>query len=466
MARNVRLLRSCSPPTRRPCARRSRRPGPGSTSAPSPSRPSPAGVRRDRRRRRQGGLRGLRGRDVPARARPAPTGTVATEKSPFGFALDVSYPRVAPAGVDDAARRALAGMKAFRDAGIEARGRRLPGDPAPAARPVFELANAVQHTSGQAFVMAFQAGGAHALDRALEAIAYAYAEMTRVPATAIWEKPGQGRADADGEDVHRRAARRRAGDRLQHLPDLELLARPVRLAGLRQPGRRQAAPRRRAAAGHHGAGVPARCWPRPASTPTWSRSRPRTPPTGWPQVLAVRPEVKLIDFTGGNAFGDWLEEQRPPGDGLHREGRRQHGRGRLDRLLQGDVLQPGVLVRALHRPDVHRAAEPLHPARRHRRPTRRTSRSAEVAAGIDGGARQAPRRRRPRGRAARRRGQRRRARAARRAPARRRRRAGRVPGGAAPGVRRRRRPHATLVGLDRRRTPTSTSRSASARWPT
>ena len=36
-------------------------------------------------------------------------------------------------------------------------------------------------TSGQAFVMAFQAGGAHALDRALEAVAYGYAEMTRHP---------------------------------------------------------------------------------------------------------------------------------------------------------------------------------------------------------------------------------------------------------------------------------------------
>ena len=53
---------------------------------------------------------------------------------------------------------------------------------------IFELANAVQLTSGQAFVMAFQAGGAHALDRALEAIAYAYAEMTRHPGTAGWEK--------------------------------------------------------------------------------------------------------------------------------------------------------------------------------------------------------------------------------------------------------------------------------------
>ena len=41
--------------------------------------------------------------------------------------------------------------------------------------------------------MAFQAGGAHALDRALEAIAYAWVEMTRTPRTAVWEKPGQGR---------------------------------------------------------------------------------------------------------------------------------------------------------------------------------------------------------------------------------------------------------------------------------
>ena len=98
-------------------------------------------------------------------------------------------------------------MRAWRDAGPEGRTGvcleildRLHGR-------IFELANAVQHTSGQAFVMAFQAGGAHALDRALEAIAYAWTEMTRTPATALWEKPGAGRAAADGEDVHRRAAR-------------------------------------------------------------------------------------------------------------------------------------------------------------------------------------------------------------------------------------------------------------------
>src|SRR3954451_21509202 len=122
---------------------------------------------------------------------PGASGTVATEKSPFGIELEVSYPRVAPPGVDDLVRAAAAGIKGFRDAGPAARVgvcleilHRLHGR-------IFELANAVQHTSGQAFVMAFQAGGAHALDRALEAVAYAWTEMTRPPATAVWEKPGR-----------------------------------------------------------------------------------------------------------------------------------------------------------------------------------------------------------------------------------------------------------------------------------
>ena len=117
---------------------------------------------------------------------------------------------------------------------------------------IFELANAVQFTTGQAFVMAFQAGGPHALDRALEAITYAHAEMTRHPAHGtVGEAGRQGRSAADEQDVPRRAARHRARDRLQHVPDLELLPGPVRLAGHRQRRDRQAAPGRRAAARDH-----------------------------------------------------------------------------------------------------------------------------------------------------------------------------------------------------------------------
>ncbi len=123
---------------------------------------------------------------------PGADGTVEGEKSPFGFPLGVGYPRVTESGVDQLVAAASAGVKAFRDAGPQVRAgvcleilHRLHGR-------IFELANAVQHTSGQAFVMAFQAGGAHALDRALEALAYGYDEMTRHPASALWEKPGKG----------------------------------------------------------------------------------------------------------------------------------------------------------------------------------------------------------------------------------------------------------------------------------
>ena len=117
---------------------------------------------------------------------PGATGTVATEDSPFGIALDVSYPYADPAALVDAARAA---WPAWRDT-----------DPATRAAVaveildrvhanVFTMANAVHATTGQPFVMAFQAGGPHALDRALEAVAYAYHEQLRTPTTARWEKP-------------------------------------------------------------------------------------------------------------------------------------------------------------------------------------------------------------------------------------------------------------------------------------
>lgn len=53
----------------------------------------------------------------------------------------------------------------------------------------FELAYATMHTTGQSFMMAFQASGPHSNDRALEAVAMAYREQTRYPNAVRWEKP-------------------------------------------------------------------------------------------------------------------------------------------------------------------------------------------------------------------------------------------------------------------------------------
>jgi len=53
----------------------------------------------------------------------------------------------------------------------------------------FEIAYATMHTTGQSYMMAFQASGPHAADRALEAIAMGYEELTRFPEKVVWDKP-------------------------------------------------------------------------------------------------------------------------------------------------------------------------------------------------------------------------------------------------------------------------------------
>ena len=53
----------------------------------------------------------------------------------------------------------------------------------------FEIAYATMHTTGQGYMMAFQASGPHAADRALEAIASGYEELGRFPGKAHWDKP-------------------------------------------------------------------------------------------------------------------------------------------------------------------------------------------------------------------------------------------------------------------------------------
>lgn len=53
----------------------------------------------------------------------------------------------------------------------------------------FEIAYATMHTTGQSFVMSFQASGPHANDRALEVVSLAYQEMSRFDAEVEWVKP-------------------------------------------------------------------------------------------------------------------------------------------------------------------------------------------------------------------------------------------------------------------------------------
>ena len=117
---------------------------------------------------------------------PGQSGWLAGEKSPYGIALDVQYPVCDPEALIAAGQAAMKGWQALGADGrtgicLEILDR--------LNKQSFELAHAVMMTTGQGWMMAFQAGAPHAQDRGLEAVAYAWREQRFVPADAVWEKP-------------------------------------------------------------------------------------------------------------------------------------------------------------------------------------------------------------------------------------------------------------------------------------
>jgi phenylacetic acid degradation protein paaN len=235
---------------------------------------------------------------------PGPTDWVSTEASPFGIDLDVTYPH---ADADVLIAAAQAAMPAWRDAGPEARVGVCLEILHRIHTHIFELAQSVQFTTGQAFVMAFQAGGAHALDRALEAVAYAHAEMTRTPASADWSKPAG------------------KGEPLTMTKTFHLVPRGVALViGCNTFPTWNSYPGLFASLA---TGNPVIVKPHPravlplAITVRIARDvltaagfdanlitlAVEAPGEKLASVLATRPEVRIVDFTGSTEYGDWLE---------------------------------------------------------------------------------------------------------------------------------------------------------------
>ena len=117
---------------------------------------------------------------------PGQTGWFGGEKSPFGVELNVTYPVCDVQALIDAGQQA---MPAWQAVGCEGRTGICMEMLVRLNQQSFELAHGVMTTTGQGWMMAFQAGSPHAQDRGLEAVTYAYREQSFVPAEAIWEKP-------------------------------------------------------------------------------------------------------------------------------------------------------------------------------------------------------------------------------------------------------------------------------------
>ena len=215
-------------------------------------------------------------------------------------------------------------------------------------------------------MMAFQAGGPHAQDRGLEAVAYAWDELSRVPSSAQWEKP-QGKNEPIRMEKRFRVVPRGVGlvigcctfPTWNGYPGLfaslatgnAVIVKPH--PGAILPARDHRAHRARSARG--GRHRPQR---RDAV-----RARGRQPVA---QQLALRPEVRIIDFTGSTRERPLARGACAPGAGVHREGGREPDHRRQRGRHEGGRAQRRVLAVAVHGTDVHRAAEHLRPARRHR----------------------------------------------------------------------------------------------------
>jgi phenylacetic acid degradation protein paaN len=117
---------------------------------------------------------------------PGSTGLTNKDVSPFGIDLGTTYNKSNFDVLFPAIHQAAQG---WRDAGPEAWVGVALESLIRLNKRSFEIAYSVMHTTGQAFMMAFQAGAPHAQERALEAIAYAWTEMNGFPKTAYWEKP-------------------------------------------------------------------------------------------------------------------------------------------------------------------------------------------------------------------------------------------------------------------------------------
>jgi phenylacetic acid degradation protein paaN len=235
----------------------------------------------------------------------ATIGQVGAERSPYGITLGITYPKPDVDGLMSAVETAEAG---WRKAGpetwvgvsLEILDR--------INKASFEMANAVMHTTGQSFVMAFQAGGPHAQDRGLEAVAYAWDQMRRVPAKATWEKP-QGRNEPLRMEKRFRIVPRGVALVIGCSTFPTWNGYPAIFASLATGNAVIVKP-------HPNAILPLAITVRIARDvlaeggfdPNVVTLVAHEAGDNTAQTLALRPEIKIVDFTGSTANGRWLEE--------------------------------------------------------------------------------------------------------------------------------------------------------------
>lgn len=237
---------------------------------------------------------------------PGANGTVGGEKSPFGIDLGITYPKP---DIDEVLKAAQAAMPGWRRATPEVRASVCVEILERLNKRTPEMIFAVMHTTGQAFMMAFQAGGPHAQDRGLEAVTYGYMAMTQVPGgEVIWEKP-QGKNPPLVMKKRWRISPRGVAVMIGCSTFPTWNGYPGLFASLVTGNPVVVKP-------HPGAVLPLAITVKVAREvlaeagfdPNLVILAADDHDAPIARTLCTRPEVKIIDFTGSTAFGNWLEE--------------------------------------------------------------------------------------------------------------------------------------------------------------
>lgn len=232
-------------------------------------------------------------------------GTVGSEVSPFlQVGLGISYPRFS---VEKLVQNAQDASKEWKSTSVAQRAQVLMESLDAIAQRFSELAYATMHTSGQSFLMSFQASGPHALDRSLEAIAMGFHELNRFPNQIQWTK-NLGKFDLV-LDKNYKAIPKGTGVLVgcstfptwNTLPGLyaNLICGNVVIA---KPHPKAICPMAIVIAELqqvlHNHGLP-------KTIAQLAADDPAAPIT---KALCEHPQVRLIDYTGGNDFGNYVEQ--------------------------------------------------------------------------------------------------------------------------------------------------------------
>lgn len=152
-----------------------------------PENPSPDIYGADADARGRAWFEQQRGQPFTELLQAEPEAWVGQEDTPYEqTALGIKYPFFSPEILISRAQTAFTAWRKLRPA---ERAALLTESLEGMKERFFDIAYATMHTTGQAYMMSFQASGPHAADRALEAIAAGYEEQTRFPEETTWEKP-------------------------------------------------------------------------------------------------------------------------------------------------------------------------------------------------------------------------------------------------------------------------------------